>query len=103
MPGTFAVLAAALPVWLGGVAVYNIYFHPLAKVPGPKLAAVTSLYKTYFNATNGSKFYIQIQKLHEEFGESTPSAPAGHFTDISTRPRRSNKPKRDPSQRSRQL
>lgn len=72
MPGTYTVLAAAVPLWLGGVALYNVYLHPLAQVPGPKLAAVTSLYKTYFNATNGSKFYLQIQKLHEEFGTMVP-------------------------------
>jgi hypothetical protein len=51
---------------------YNIYLHPLARVPGPRLAVITSLYKTYFNATDGSKFYLQIQKLHEEFGEMAP-------------------------------
>lgn len=70
MPGTYAVLAAVLPLWFGGVATYNLYFHPLAKVPGPKLAAITSLYKTYFNATDGSKFYLQIEKLHKEFGKT---------------------------------
>lgn len=71
MGGTYTVLAAVLPLWLGGVVTYNIYFHPLAKVPGPKLAAVTSLYKTYFNATDGSKFYLQIEKLHQQYGQLT--------------------------------
>lgn len=68
MAWTAIIFAAVLPLWVAGVAIYNIYFHPLAKVPGPKLAAITSLYKTYFNVTNGSKFYLQIDKLHQEYG-----------------------------------
>ncbi|RQM04829.1 hypothetical protein DH86_00003913 [Scytalidium sp. 3C] len=60
MAWTAIIFAAVLPLWVAGVAIYNIYFHPLAKVPGPKLAAITSLYKT--------KFYLQIDKLHQEYG-----------------------------------
>lgn len=78
-------LAAGLPLWLVGVAAYNVYFHPLAKVPGPKLAAVTSLYKTYFNATDGSKFYLQIAKLHEQFGLSA-SLSSASLIDVSQVP-----------------
>lgn len=48
--------------------IYIIYFHPLAHIPGPKLAAASYLYQTYFSLVSGSKFYIQIQKLHEEYG-----------------------------------
>jgi cytochrome P450 len=80
MTGTHIALAAAQPVWLGGVAVYNIYFHPLARVPGPKVAAATSLYKTYYNATDGSKFYLQIEKLHQQFGMLLPLAQALQLT-----------------------
>jgi hypothetical protein len=62
-------LPVVVLVWFAGVIACRLYFHPLSNVPGPKIAAVTHLYKTYFNATNGSKFYIQIVKLHEEFGQ----------------------------------
>jgi hypothetical protein len=47
---------------------YNLYFHPLVHVPGPKLAAATYLYQTYFSLVGGSRFYIQISKLHEQYG-----------------------------------
>jgi hypothetical protein len=48
---------------------YHVYFHPLAHVPGPRLAAASYLYQTYFSLVGGSKFYLQIQKLHEEYGK----------------------------------
>lgn len=50
---------------------YNIYRHPLAHIPGPKLAAATYLYQTYFSFHNGkSRYYIQIEDLHKKYGES---------------------------------
>ncbi|KAI9852160.1 MAG: hypothetical protein M1838_001623 [Thelocarpon superellum] len=78
-----AALAAAI-LWPVSVAVYRVYFHPLslAQIPGPKLAALTYLYRTYFNVTGGSRYFAQIEKLHGEYGESSgatrpppPSAP----------------------------
>jgi hypothetical protein len=47
---------------------YDLYLHPLARIPGPKLAAITYLYQTYFSLVGGSRFYIQIGKLHEKYG-----------------------------------
>lgn len=50
-------------------ALYRLYFHPLAHIPGPKLAALTFLYQTYFSLVNGSRFYAQIGKLHKIYGK----------------------------------
>lgn len=50
-----------------GVAVYRIFFHPLAHIPGPLLAGVTSLYCYWYNS-RGGRFYLQIQRLHEQYG-----------------------------------
>ncbi len=41
---------------------YDLYLHPLAHIRGPKLAAITYLYQTYYNLVGGSHFYIQIGK-----------------------------------------
>ncbi|KUJ12574.1 cytochrome P450 [Mollisia scopiformis] len=50
-------------------AFYDLYFHPLTGIPGPKLAAITYLYQTYYSLfVGGSRFYIQIGKLHEQYG-----------------------------------
>jgi hypothetical protein len=50
---------------------YNLYRHPLAHIPGPKLAATTYLYQTYFSLVGGSRFYKQIAELHKKYGENT--------------------------------
>lgn len=47
---------------------YDLYLHPLAHIPGPKLAATTYLYQTYYSLIGGSRFYVQIGKLHEKYG-----------------------------------
>jgi hypothetical protein len=47
---------------------YDLYLHPLAHIPGPRLAAITYLYQTYYSLVGGSRFFIQIGKLHEQYG-----------------------------------
>jgi hypothetical protein len=56
---------------------YNIYRHPLAHIPGPKLAAATYLYQTYFSFRNEkSRYYIQITDLHKKYGENVTPYPS---------------------------
>jgi hypothetical protein len=62
--------SAFLAIKLAFTVIYNLYFHPLAKIPGPKLAGATYLYQTYFSLVGGSRFYIQIKKLHDIYGKS---------------------------------
>jgi hypothetical protein len=67
------ILLGAFGLYLVGkllyTTIYNLYFHPLAKIPGPKIAAATYLYQTYYSLVGGSRFYIQIKKLHEIYGK----------------------------------
>ena len=44
---------------------FNLYRHPLAHIPGPKLAAATYLYQTYYR----SRYYLKIAQLHDEYGK----------------------------------
>lgn len=49
----------------------RLYFHPLAHIPGPKLAAASMLYQTYYCFTGGrSRFYQKIAQLHDKYGDS---------------------------------
>jgi hypothetical protein len=57
-----------LVVKLTYTAIYNILFHPLARVPGPKLAGATYLYQTYYSFVGGSRYYVKIKQLHEKYG-----------------------------------
>lgn len=66
------VLGAILAVFVIktiGRMIYNIWFHPLAHVPGPRLAAVTHWYHTYWHAVKKGHFvpYI-LPDLHKRYG-----------------------------------
>lgn len=44
------LLAAVLyVVYLVGLGVWRTAFHPLARFPGPRIAAITRLYECYFD------------------------------------------------------
>jgi hypothetical protein len=75
------VFPTAILAWVLGNAIYRLHFHPLAGVPGPKLAAITWLYQTYYSFVGGSRFYLHIEKLHHKYGmcslaTRTPSSSA---------------------------
>jgi len=50
---------------------YRLLLSPLAKFPGPKLAAVTGLYEFYFNFFKNGKFVFEIERLHNIYGMHT--------------------------------
>ncbi|RFU34022.1 hypothetical protein B7463_g2266, partial [Scytalidium lignicola] len=63
--------AAIIAILLYGttVAFYRLYFHPLSRFPGPKLAAVTQWYEAYYElASDGGHFTRHIKQLHEIYG-----------------------------------
>ncbi|KAJ5986495.1 cytochrome monooxygenase aflU [Penicillium sp. IBT 35674x] len=68
-------MANLLTVGVGGILIslvtrliYRVYFHPLSKIPGPKLAAATSAYIFYFNVIKQGTFIWQLERLHEVYG-----------------------------------
>ncbi|KAJ9243589.1 hypothetical protein DTO169E5_2504 [Paecilomyces variotii] len=61
-----ALVAGALYLICG--AIYRLYFHPLAKFPGPKVAALTGWYETYHDLIRRGMFVWKIQEMHQEFG-----------------------------------
>lgn len=58
-------LGTLVLVWLGLVVTYRLYFHPLATIPGPALAAATTLYQSYYNR----RYFLKIADLHATYGK----------------------------------
>lgn len=83
-PTAINALAVIILVLYGvALAVYRLYFSPLAKFPGPKLAALTQWYETYYEIIKGKggHFTFQIKKLHEQYGMIGPLSfcPSSHL------------------------
>lgn len=57
-------------------SVYNLYFHPLRKYPGPRLAALSKWYEFYFDVYKGGRMPKNLVELHKVYGKlcSHPTA-----------------------------
>ena len=53
--------------------IYNLYFHPLARFPGPKIAAATRLY--YLKHLLTGRLPFNNTKLHKKYGSVVRIAP----------------------------
>lgn len=66
LPGA---IVAAIVIYLTSLVVYRRWFHPLAKIPGPFWASVTHFYIVKYNLfSEKSQFYLQVEKLHQQYG-----------------------------------
>lgn len=77
--GQFAVsslkvgLFLATALWLVSrtiKCIQNVYFHPLSKFPGPRLAAATSWWSAYQQALAHRSMHHICIDLHAKYGES---------------------------------
>ncbi|OGE55733.1 hypothetical protein PENARI_c004G05578 [Penicillium arizonense] len=57
------------------VVTYRIFFHPLAKYPGPWLAKISNLYAGY-HSWRGD-LHVDMWRCHEEYGDFVRYAPNG--------------------------
>jgi hypothetical protein len=72
---SIGLLCLILLVFLGR-RVHSVYFGPLAKFPGPKLAAATLWYEFYFDVILKGRYTFKIKELHEKYGMRWPACPS---------------------------
>lgn len=86
-------------LWLAALAVYRLYLSPLSKFPGPKFAALTSMYEMYFDIIKGGQFTFHMQELHKRYGKIFPFIGSPN----NQRSNHPNQPNRSPHRRPRIL
>ncbi len=64
------VVLIVFALYLVGLVIYRLYLSPIAKFPGPKLAAATYLYEGYYDVVKRGKYTFKIRDLHSEYGVS---------------------------------
>ncbi|KAL3419946.1 hypothetical protein PVAG01_08445 [Phlyctema vagabunda] len=64
--GWLAIISFA--TYLTGLSIYRLYFHPLSKFPGPKIAAITQWYEVYFDVYLRGQYQFHIRELHKQYG-----------------------------------
>lgn len=64
----WAAIAATALVYFASLVFYRLFLHPLAKFPGPKLAAITRYYEGYFDVILNGQYTFKIAQLHRQYG-----------------------------------
>ena len=67
---TGLLLLSIFVFYLAGLGLYRLYVDPIAKFPGPKIAALTLWYEFYYDVIKRGKYTLEIEKMHEAYGWS---------------------------------
>lgn len=54
---------------VAALAIYRLTWHPLTRFPGPKLAAATGWYETYYDCFLLGKYSNHIDQMHRDYGK----------------------------------
>ncbi|KAI1271765.1 cytochrome P450 [Xylaria sp. FL0933] len=77
-----SLLLIAYFTWGICIGVYRATYHPLARIPGPKLAAMSYWYEAYYELVLGGQYFKRIKDMHKEYGPIIRITPQEvHFND----------------------
>ena len=68
-PHLSIIIPFSILSYLVGCVLYRLYFSPLAKFPGPKIAALTGWYEIYYDLIRNGKYIFEVEKMHQKYGE----------------------------------
>ena len=63
------VLTGCVVLYFVSLATYRLFFSPIAKFPGPKLAAVSYWYEGYWDVIKPGQYVWRIKEMHEKYGQ----------------------------------
>ncbi|RFU78092.1 cytochrome p450 [Trichoderma arundinaceum] len=66
--GPILIVVLGYIAYLVGLGIYRVYLSPLAKFPGPRLAALTTWYQAYYDVYLGGQFFKKSDELHRKYG-----------------------------------
>lgn len=69
-----ALGALLLVLYTAYGAIYRLYFSPVAKFPGPKLAGLTFWYEFYYDVIKRGRYTFKIRELHKQYGKTCSCA-----------------------------
>lgn len=84
--------ASIIATLLLATCIYNIiiifrriYFHPLSRFPGPRIAAGTRWYEFYYDffVGEGGQYFRKIEELHKQYGAGIQHVSIELWTDFS--------------------
>lgn len=55
-------------IYVPTVIIYRLYFSPLTKFPGPRIAAATLWYEYYYDVVKRGRYTWKIIELHKQYG-----------------------------------
>jgi hypothetical protein len=61
-------IVATTGIYFASVAFYRLFFHPLARFPGPRLAALSRWYEAYYNVIQNGQYISRIVEMHKRYG-----------------------------------
>ncbi|RYP22145.1 hypothetical protein DL767_009119 [Monosporascus sp. MG133] len=61
-------VAATVAVYFATLVIYRLFLHPLARFPGPRLAAISRWYEAYYDVVKNGQYTFKIAELHKQYG-----------------------------------
>lgn len=61
-------IVSSIVLYFATLAIYRLSFHPLAKFPGPKLAAITRWFEAYYDVVLDGQYTFKIGRMHKKYG-----------------------------------
>jgi hypothetical protein len=65
----FLIVFILLSTWTIYKTIQRLFLSPLAKIPGPRLAALTYWYEAYYDVVKPGQYAFKIKELHQQYGE----------------------------------